>query len=414
MGLAAEVEGLGAPVGAQCEIRTGRGVALPAEVVGFQEDAALMMPLGDPMGVCRGDPVVCVRPAADVAVGEGLLGRIIDADGRPLDGGPEPDPEGRAPVFRRAPSPLDRDRLLQPFPTGIRVVDALTTCARGQRLGLLSGSGVGKSVLLGLIARHAAADVVVIALVGERGREVREFVETNLGPEGLRRAVVVVETAERPAVLRCRAAFVATAVAEHFRDRGRHVLFLMDSLTRMAMAQREIGLSIGEPPATRGYPPSVFSLLPRLVERAGCAGGGSVTGIYTVLVEGDDALDPVADAARSVLDGHLWLSRDLAARGRYPAVDPLASVSRVMPQVASESHRRAAARVMSLLARCRDVEDLVLVGAYVRGSDPEVDAALQARAEIEAFLKQEMDRPAPFEETVRDLVRLGERWESRP
>jgi len=406
-GLIAECEGLTAPVGAVCAIQPAAGEALRAEVVGFRDDATLLMPFGEVSGVRRGDDVVCLQLAPRVSVGDALLGRVIDAEGNPLDGAPPPVTDESRPLFGRAPSPLDRDRIVEPLATGVRAIDAFHTCGRGQRIGLFSGSGVGKSVLLGMLARRAAADVVVVALVGERGREVREFIEKNLGPEGRARAVVVVETAERPPLLRFRAAFVATAIAEHFRVRGRHVLLLMDSLTRMANAQREIGLSAGEPPATRGYPPSVFATLPRLLERAGSSNGGSVTGIYSVLVEGDDLNEPVADAARSVLDGHLVLSRSLAVRGHYPAVDTLASVSRLMSDVASPEHRRAAARLASFLAVHKDAEDLINVGAYVKGANPEIDRALAARPAILGYLRQDVEECAEFGDSVRRLVELA-------
>ena len=406
-GLIAECEGLSAPVGAVCAIQPAGGAALRAEVVGFREEATLLMPFGEVAGVRRGDEVVCLQQAPRVAVGDALLGRVIDAEGNPLDGGTPPVTDESRPLFGRAPSPLDRDRVTAPLATGIRAIDAFHTCGRGQRIGLFSGSGVGKSVLLGMLARRASADVVVVALVGERGREVREFVEKILGPEGRARAVVVVETAERPPLLRFRAAFVATAIAEHFRGRGRHVLLLMDSLTRMANAQREIGLSAGEPPATRGYPPSVFATLPRLLERAGASKGGSVTGIYSVLVEGDDLNEPVADAARSVLDGHLVLSRSLALRGHYPAVDTLASVSRLMSDVAAPDHRKAASILASFLAVHRESEDLINVGAYVRGANPEIDRALAARPAILEFLRQDIDEKAEFGDSVRRMTELA-------
>jgi flagellum-specific ATP synthase len=406
-GLIAECEGLTAPVGAVCAIRPAAGDALRAEVVGFRDDATLLMPFGEVTGVRRGDDVVCLQQAPRVSVGDALLGRVLDAEGNPLDGGPPPVTDESRPLFGKAPSPLDRDRVREPLATGVRAIDAFHTCGRGQRIGLFSGSGVGKSVLLGMLARRAAADVVVVALVGERGREVREFLESNLGPEGRARAVVVVETAERPPLLRFRAAFVATAMAEHFRARGRHVLLLMDSLTRMANAQREIGLSAGEPPATRGYPPSVFATLPRLLERAGSSNGGSVTGMYSVLVEGDDMNEPVADAARSVLDGHLVLSRSLALRGHYPAIDTLASVSRLMSDVATPEHRKAAAKLASFLAIHREAEDLINVGAYVAGANPEIDRALAARPAILEFLRQDVDERADFTESVRRVVDLA-------
>jgi FliI/YscN family ATPase len=406
-GLIAECEGLAAPVGAVCAIQPAGGAALRAEVVGFRDEGTLLMPFGDVSGVRRGDEVVCLQQAPRVAVGDALLGRVIDAEGNPLDGGAPPAADESRRLFGPAPSPLDRDRIVEPLATGVRAIDAFHTCGRGQRIGLFSGSGVGKSVLLGMLARRAAADVVVVALVGERGREVREFLEKHLGPEGRARSVVVVETAERPPLLRFRAAFVATAIAEHFRSQGRHALLLMDSLTRLANAQREIGLSAGEPPATRGYPPSVFATLPRLLERAGSSDGGSITGIYSVLVEGDDLNEPVADAARSILDGHLVLSRSLALRGHYPAIDTLGSVSRLMSDVATADHRRAAAALAGLLAVHREAEDLVNVGAYVKGANPEIDRAIAARPSILRFLRQDVDERAEFDDSIRRLLELA-------
>jgi FliI/YscN family ATPase len=416
VGLVVQAEGLALPVGAACEIRTDGGPsAVPCEVVGFRDDVTLLMPLGDLQGVRRGDAVVCSSALQRVGVGRALLGRVIDAQGNPIDGGPRVAFERLNPLHARPPHPLGRERIRDPLATGIRAIDALHTCGKGQRVGLFAGSGVGKSTLLGMCARYTAAEVSVIALVGERGREVREFVEKDLGPEGLRRSVVVVETSERPALLRVKAPFTATAVAEYFRDEGADVLLLMDSITRMANAQREVGLSAGEPPATKGYPPSVFALLPRLLERAGRAPRGSITGFYTVLVEADDMNEPVADTARSILDGHVWLSRDLAHRGHYPAVDPLESISRLMIDVVPPDHLAAAATVRSLLAAYRGAEDLITVGAYVKGASAEIDQAVQAHPAILRFLRQGIAERALLEETqraLRDLVgSLGPRNE---
>ncbi len=410
VGLVVQAEGLPVPVGSLCEILPSGVPPVRCEVVGFREDAALLMPLGELEGVRRGDEVVCRARSPRLPVGRGLLGRVVDAEGRAVDGGPPVPVERRVPLQARPPCPLERPRISEPLATGVRAIDALHTCGRGQRLGIFSGSGVGKSTLLGMCARNTAADVSVVALVGERGREVRDFIEKDLGPEGLRRSVVVVETSERPALLRVRAALAATAVAEFFRDEGADVLLLLDSLTRMANAQREIGLSAGEPPATKGYPPSVFAQMPRLLERAGRAARGSITGFYTVLVEADDAADPIADAARAVLDGHVWLSRGLAHRAHYPAVDPLESVSRLMIDVVSPEHLEAAARVKALLASYREHEDLVNVGAYVRGSNPEVDRAVEARGPIMGFLRQGVGEKAGFEETRKALLELAGRF----
>lgn len=406
VGLVVESEGLSLPVGALCEIRTAGGGAVPAEVAGFRGPVTLLMPLGELRGVRRGDEVSCVSMSTLVPVGEGLLGRVIDASGRPLDDGPPVAVERRVPLHAEPPPPLSRERIREPLATGVRAIDALLACGKGQRVGLFSGAGVGKSTLLGMCARGTAADVSVIALVGERGREVREFIERDLGPEGLRRSVVIVETSDRPAPLRVRAAFAATAVAEYFRDRGRDVLFLMDSVTRMANAQREIGLSVNEPPATKGYPPSVFAMLPRLLERAGRSDRGSITGFYSVLVDADDINEPIGDAARSLLDGHVWLSRDLAMRGHYPAVDPLASVSRLMNDVSPKEQVEAATRVRTLLSAYRNAEDLINVGAYMKGSNPEIDRAVRAHEPILAFLRQGIDEKRTLEETRRSLGEL--------
>ena len=413
IGLVVQAEGLALPVGAACEIRTSGGGAVPCEVVGFRDDVTLLMPLEDLQGVRRGDEILCRSQVQRLPVGRSLLGRVIDSQGRPLDGGPMGAVERQGPLQARAPHPLERERIREALGTGVRAIDALLTCGKGQRLGLFAGSGVGKSTLLGMCARGTAADVIVIGLVGERGREVREFVEKDLGPEGLKRSVVVVETSERPALLRVRAPFAATAVAEYFRDEGLDVLLLMDSITRMANAQREVGLSAGEPPATKGYPPSVFAQMPRLLERAGRSGKGSITGFYTVLVEGDDVNEPIADAARSILDGHVWLSRDLAVRGHYPSIDPLQSVSRLMTEVATPEQSEAAQRLKALLAAWRDAEDLINVGAYVKGSNLEIDAAVRARPAILKFLRQGVTERATLEESRRALAELAKSFGER-
>jgi len=407
IGLVVQADGLALPVGAACDIRTAGGGVVPCEVVGFREEVTLLMPLEDLQGVRRGDEILCRAQVQRLPVGRALLGRVIDSLGHPIDGGPRVTAERQGPLQARAPHPLGRERIREPLGTGVRAIDALLTCGKGQRLGLFAGSGVGKSTLLGMCARGTAADVIVIGLVGERGREVREFVEKDLGPEGLKRSVVVVETSERPALLRVRAPFAATAVAEYFRDEGLDVLLLMDSITRMANAQREVGLSAGEPPATKGYPPSVFAQMPRLLERAGRSGKGSITGVYTVLVEGDDVNEPIADTARSILDGHVWLSRDLAVRGHYPSIDPLQSVSRLMTEVASPEQTEASQRLKALLAAWRDAEDLINVGAYVKGTNPEIDAAVQARPAILRFLKQGVAERSTLDESRRALLELA-------
>jgi flagellum-specific ATP synthase len=411
IGLIVESRGPEAGVGERCEIllpghRTGRP-PLQAEVVGFREGRTLLMPLGEAAGIAPGQTVVAAGGSVRVDLGEGLLGRVLDGLGRPVDGRPAPRVEARRPVDASPPDPLSRPPISTPLPLGVRAIDALMPCGRGQRLGIFAGSGVGKSTTLGMMARGTAADVNVIALVGERGREVREFIEGDLGPEGLARSVVVVATSDQPALVRIKAAFVATTIAEFFRDRGADVLLMMDSVTRLATAQREVGLAIGEPPATRGYTPSVFALLPRLLERAGTSAAGTITGLYTVLVEGDDMNEPVADAVRSILDGHIVLSRELAHRHHYPAVDVLHSVSRLAPQLLSEEHLDAGGRLRELMAAHRRAEDLIAIGAYVPGSDPRVDEAREKHDAIAAFLRQGVRDPYSREEALDRLLALA-------
>jgi type III secretion protein N (ATPase) len=379
------------------------GTPLLAEVVALREDRAVLLPLGDPVGVGLDAEVRPTGRALDVGAGRGLLGRVLDGLGRPIDGRPLPAGLVRWPVDRPPPPPLERRPVVEPLVFGLRAIDGLLTAGRGQRLGLFAGAGVGKSTLLGQLARGARADLSVICLVGERGREVREFVEEALGEEGLRRSVVVVATSEQPALVRLRAATVATAIAEWFAEQGDEVLFLLDSITRFARAQREVGLAAGEPPARQGYPASVFQALPRLLERTGNRARGGITAVYTVLVAGGDLDEPIADEVRGILDGHIVLERRLAEQGHFPAIDPLASVSRVMPRVTGTSHREAAARVRSLLAALEQTRDLVRLGAYQPGSDPLADRALARREALEAFLRQ----PAgPFEPLEATLARL--------
>ena len=389
IGLLAEATGLDAEVGEQCTIETGRHRdPVPAEVVGFRAGRTLLMPLGELAGVGPGTRVrASGRPTA-MTMGDDLLGRIVDGLGRPLDGrGPL---QGRQrPLAASPPAALERPPIRERVGLGVRALDTLVPCGRGQRLGIFAGSGVGKSSLLGMIARSTEADVNVIGLVGERGREVREFVERDLG-DALSRSVVVVATSDQPALVRIKAAFAATAVAEHFRDQGLDVMLMMDSVTRFAMAQRELGLAIGEPPATRGYPPSVFALLPRLLERSGTSAHGSITGLYTVLVDGDDMNEPVTDAVRSILDGHVVLTRELAHRGHYPAIDVLQSVSRLADQVVSPEVADAARVLRTTLAAHRDKQDLISIGAYRHGADPTVDAALRHSERVDAFLRQDL------------------------
>jgi flagellum-specific ATP synthase len=402
-----ESTGPRAAVGEICPIQCSSGDEIMAEVVGFRDHRLLLMAYGAMDGLRAGAEVRASGHPLLAPVGDGLLGRVLDGLGEPLDGRGALAGVHRAAVAVNPPHPLDRQRITEPLGTGVRAIDGLTTVGRGQRIGIFSGSGVGKSVLLGTIARRTEAEVIVVALVGERGREVKEFLERDLTDEGLRRSVVVVATSEKPPLVRVKAALLATRVAEHFRDRGRHVLLMMDSLTRFAMAQREVGLLAGEPPTTKGYTPSVFAALPQLLERAGMGQRGSVTGLYTVLVEGDDLNDPVGDAARSVLDGHIVLSRRLASHNHYPAVDVLESVSRVMPDVAAPGQMEAAARVREWLAAWRESEDLIQLGAYVRGTNPVADAAIDRMPEIRRFLRQASGEGTPLERTVERLIGLA-------
>lgn len=404
IGLTVEGRGPLCTVGEVCRIYpTGGGAPLHAEVVGFHEQAILMMPLGDGTGIGPGSRIESIGRPADVAVGNGLLGRVLDGLGRPLDGGP-PIVGRRVPLDNRPPRPLQRLRIQEPLPLGVRAIDALLTCGKGQRMGIFAGSGVGKSSLLAMMARNTAADVTCIGLIGERGREVREFIERDLGEEGLRRSVVVAATSDEPPLVRIKAALLVTAIAEYFRDQGQDVLLLMDSVTRVAMAQREVGLAIGEPPATRGYTPSVFTLLSRLLERGGPGVNGTITGLYTVLVEGDDLAEPVSDSVRGILDGHIVLSRRLAERNHYPAIDVLASVSRLMSELADDGQREAAAHVRDILATYADAEDLVNIGAYSPGASPRIDRALARIDDVREFLRQPAHEQTAMDETVQRLV----------
>jgi len=401
-----EVEGLDARVGSVCRVEPREAEAFHAEVVGFRNDRFVLMPLGECGGFGPDTRVRLVRESASVGVGESWLGRIVDGLGRPLDGAPPPPPEAEAPLYRASEPPLSRLPIREPLDVGVRSINALLTVGRGSRMGIFSGSGVGKSTLLGQVARHTEADVNVVALVGERGREVREFVEHELG-DALERSVVVVATSDEAPLLRVRAAYVATALAESFRERGRHVLLLMDSLTRFCTALREIGLAAGQPPATRGYPPSMWAQLPKLLERAGNSPhGGSITGIYTVLMEGDDPNDPVVDAARSLLDGHVFLSRALAEEGQFPPVDVLASVSRVMDRIVPAEHLAHARAARHALASHRRAHDLISIGAYVEGSDPDVDRARRMHGPLRAFLRQGRDEASDLATSEAALAHL--------
>jgi len=427
-GLVLEAAGVRAPVGSVFEVHGESPAPVLAEVVGFSGDRAFLMPTGEVHGLASGAKVIpravphtppqlgrdsqLWRRSEDrglhLPMGDGLLGRVVDAHGQPLDRGGPLAQVRNAPMTRRPINAMDRDPVRTPLDTGVRAINALLTVGRGQRLGLFAGTGVGKSVLLAMMARYTAADVIVVGLIGERGREVKEFIEDILGNEGLARSVVVAAPADAPPLVRMQGATYATAIAEHFRDEGRHVLLLMDSLTRYAMAQREIALAIGEPPATKGYPPSCFAKLPQLVERSGNGlnGVGSITAFYTVLSESDDPQDPIADAARGILDGHIVLSRDLAESGHYPAIDIERSISRVMPAVTLKDQQESARKVRSLLSKLTKARDLIQLGAYAPGHDPELDLAVRLQPQLAALLQQDMHERAPLEASCRQLARL--------
>lgn len=403
IGLAVAVAGFPAPLGAVATLEAEYGTRVEAEVVGFSGDDTLLLPYGELHGIRRGTRVVLTQSVPGARVGDGLLGRIINGRGRFIDDRTPAVLPHRVPLQVDPVSPMRRPRIDRPLGTGIRAIDGLLTCGMGQRMGIFAGSGVGKSTLLGQMARSTEADVNVVILIGERGREVREFIERDLGVDGLARSVIIVATGDDPAVLRLRAAYLGTAVAEYFRDTGRNVLLVMDSITRFALAQREIGLAAGEPPATRGYPPSVFALLPKLLERSGRTARGSITGLYTVLVEGDDTNEPIADAVRGTLDGHVVLSRKFAEQGHFPAIDVLASVSRLMSDVASEDHRQAAIALRQILSAHRQAEDLISIGAYQKGANPLVDAALSLQEPILRFLQQDRAEQSTLSDAIRTL-----------
>ncbi len=403
IGLVLESNGPNANFGDLCLVHPKNGKPIHAEVVGFRDQRILLMPLADLTGIGPGSYVTATGRPLKVSVGNRLLGRVLDGLGRPMDGRGTLNCRDAYPISGQAVQPLARKRITEPLPVGVRAIDALLTCGKGQRLGIFAGSGVGKSTLLGMMARNTAADINVIALTGERGREVREFLERDLGPEGLARSVVVVATSDQPAMVRLKGALVATAIAEYFRDQGSDVLFMMDSVTRFAAAQREIGLAAGEPPATRGYTPSVFAALPKLLERTGPGEKGTITGFYTVLVDGDDMNEPIADAVRGILDGHIVLSRKIAERQQYPAVDVLSSVSRVMPEVTSAEQQHVAGKLRSLLAIYRDSEDLINIGAYAKGSSPEIDEAIAHIDGIIRFMKQDVHEQPTWDEVQKNL-----------
>ncbi|HMO83720.1 MAG TPA: FliI/YscN family ATPase [Lacipirellulaceae bacterium] len=407
VGMAVAITGMPVPVGAIVGIARMSNSEVEAEVIGFRGELTLAMPLADLEGVRRGSAVRLLRTTRMLAVGNELLGRVVDARARAIDGRPQPTLTQRVALEPPPVPATSRPRISVALGTGVRTIDALLTCGRGQRLGVFAGSGVGKSVLMGMMARNTAADVTVIALIGERGREVNEFVERELGPQGLARSVVVTATSDEPAPLRVRAAYSATAIAEYFRSLGKDVLLVMDSVTRFALAQREIGLAAGEPPTTRGFPPSAFALLPRLVERAGRTKQGSITAFYSVLVEGDDENEPIADAMRGLLDGHVWLSRKLAERGHYPAIDVLRSISRLASDLSSTEERQARQVVRELLAAYAENEDMITIGAYRKGSNRTVDAAIEMRDSIYALLRQQVDELATFDEVRTQLGALA-------
>ena len=406
VGMTVSAAGFPAPVGAVAEIERETGKPLLAEVIGFRDELTLLFPFGEMGGVRRGNRVRLARTTRWLRVGAGMLGRVFNSQGIAVDQKPQPVLDDRTTINREPPHPCTRPRIHESLSTGIRAMDGLITCGKGQRMGIFAGSGVGKSILLGMMARYTTADVNVIALIGERGREVNEFIERDLGPEGLARSVVVVATSNEPAILRTQAAQTATAIAEYFRDQGKDVMLMMDSLTRFALAQREIGLAAGEPPTTRGFPPSVFAILPKLVERAGRSSKGSITAFYTVLVEADAPNEPIADTVRGLIDGHTWLSRRLASRTHYPAIDVLESLSRLMTEVVEPEHRCAAQAVRELLAVYREHEDLISIGAYRRGSNKKVDAAIDMQEELNRFLRQQIDQRSSVEDARKELMQL--------
>ena len=404
VGLTIESIGPQVQVGEMCKIFPVKSdVPVMAEVVGFTENAVLLMPLGDMQGISPGATVIASGNSHEVQVGDSLLGRVLDGLGQPIDDKESLNVSRAYPVNNMPPNPLSRMRIREPLPLGVKVIDGMLTCGRGQRIGIFAGSGVGKSTLLGMIARNTVADINVIGLIGERGREVKEFIENDLKEEGLSRSVVVVATSDQPALVRKKGALLATSIAEYFRDQGKNVILMMDSLTRFSMAQREVGLAIGEPPVTKGYPPSVFAELPRLLERSGNSDKGSITALYTVLVDGDDMNEPIADTVRGILDGHIVLSRALANKNHYPAIDVLASVSRVMPSIMSGEHMKKVGVMRDLLATYKDSEDLISIGAYVKGSSKKVDFAIEKNDEINNFLKQGVHDKYTFSQ-IEDMI----------
>lgn len=407
IGLVLESQGPKAKIGEICHLINKKGAVISSsEIVGFRNSQILSMVLGDLTEIEPGTEILATGDVLKIFVGDALLGRVLDGLGNPIDGKGKIYTSERRSVYASPPNPLERQRITEPVATGIKAIDGLLTIGKGQRIGIFSGSGIGKSTLLGMIARKTSADINVIALIGERGREVREFLEKDLGEEGLRRSVVIVATSDAPSLVRVKSALVATTIAEYFRDKGLDVMLMMDSSTRLAMAQREIGLTIGEPPTTKGYTPSVFALMQKVMERAGTSVRGSITGLYTVLVEGDDLNEPVADTARGILDGHIVLSRKLASMGHYPAIDVLESISRVMNDIITPEHKRAVTIANELLAIYKNSEDLISVGAYQRGTNPRIDRAIAFHDIINAFLRQEIDETHTYEATVKKLIEI--------
>jgi flagellum-specific ATP synthase len=408
VGTVIEGNGPGSSVGSLCDIYPNDNMdPIRAEVVGFKKNSVFLMPIGSLNGIAPGSKIVAVKSKPMIKVGNGLLGRIIDGMGNPIDSKGPIKLDEEMPIYADPINPLERSRIKEPLDVGIKAINGLLTCGMGQRMGVFAGSGVGKSVLLGMIARHTTADVNVIALIGERGREVREFLEKDLGEEGLKKSVVIAATSDQPPLIRIRGAFIATAIAEYFRNQGKNTMLMMDSVTRFAMAQREVGLATGEPPTTKGYTPSVFALLPRLLERAGSISNkGSITGFYAVLVEGDDMNDPVADSVRSILDGHIVLSRNLTTQNHYPAIDVIESLSRVMIDVVPKEHIALSRKLVEILDAYKKSEDLIKIGAYVKGTNRDTDYAISMIDKINDFLKQDIDKQVSMEDTINMMVKL--------
>lgn len=407
VGLTIVADGPVSSIGDLCHIVLDNDEIILSEVVGFRQDCILLMPLGSTAGLKAGAKVINTQTQMKVKVSEALLGRVLDGLGNPIDNKGEIVADDYYPTNAKIINPMDRKPIDEVLSLGLKAIDGLNTIGKGQRVGIFAGSGVGKSTTLAMIAKNTTADINVIALIGERGREVREFIEHTMGIEGMKRSIVVCATSEQPALVKIKASFVACAIAEYFRDKGKDVLFMLDSVTRIALAQREVGLAVGEPPATRGYTPSVFALLPKFLERAGANKYGTITGLYTVLVEGDDMNEPVADAARSILDGHIVLSRALAHKNHYPAIDVLASISRVMNNIVPAEHNAAAGKIRNLLASYRKNEDLINIGAYAKGSDPNVDKAISLIDEINDFLKQGADYKNSYENIIQEMIELS-------